>query len=92
MGRSNLFSFAMCPLTVCTKTSYTVVMSIAQQIQSANRTHLARQLGLSRVHVVQVLNGKQQPSLSVAAAIAKRLGVSLDALHDHIQRTAATVH
>lgn len=69
-------------------TAYTVGMSTAQQIQSANRTHLAKELGLCRYHVVKVLNGKAEPSLSVAAALARKLGISLDELYRHIQKSA----
>lgn len=65
-------------------------MSVAQQIQTANRTQLARQLGLSRNHVVQVLGGKAEPSLTVAAAIARKLRISLDDFYQHMQKSAQT--
>ena len=63
-------------------------MSTAQQIGSANRTHVAKGLGLDRVYVSQVLNGRREPSLSVAAALAKKMGVSLDELYRYLQRQA----
>lgn len=47
-------------------------------ISAANRSSLAREMGLDRTHVSKVLGGCYMPSLPVAAAIAKNLGITLD--------------
>lgn len=54
---------------------------VTQKVAAANRTRLARELGLDRSYVSQVLAGRRMPGLDVAAGIAKEVGVSIDALH-----------
>lgn len=61
------------------------VTQVGKKIDAANRSQLARELGLTRPHVSQVLSGRSVPSLVVAAGIAKRVGVTLDELWDHLQ-------
>ena len=58
---------------------------VEQKIRAANRSELAREIGVTRPHVSQILSGKSVPSLSVAAGMAKRIGVSLDQLWDYLQ-------
>ena len=58
---------------------------VGERVGRANRTELARELGVTRSHVSQVLSGKSVPSLLVAAGMAKSLGVSLDQLWDYLQ-------
>ena len=45
-----------------------------------NQVKAARELGLTQSQVSDYLSGKSEPYLSTAAAVAKRLGVSLDEL------------
>lgn len=54
---------------------------VGQKVARVNRTRIAKQLGLDRSYVSQVLAGKRTPGLDVAAGIAKGVGVSLDGLH-----------
>lgn len=58
---------------------------VERKIEAANRSQLARDLGVNRSHVSQVLSGKSVPSLAVAAGMAKRIGVSLDQLWEYLQ-------
>ena len=58
---------------------------VEKKVVAANRSQLARELGLTRPHVSQVLSGKSVPSLAVAAGIAKGIGVSLDQFWDYLQ-------
>ena len=61
---------------------------VGERVGRANRTELARELGVTRSHVSQVLSGKSVPSLSVAARIARNLGVSLDGLNEYLEQVA----
>jgi transcriptional regulator with XRE-family HTH domain len=45
-----------------------------------NQVKAASELGLTQSQVSDYLNGKSEPYLSTAVAVAKRLGVSLDEL------------
>jgi transcriptional regulator with XRE-family HTH domain len=58
---------------------------VERKIDAANRSQLARELGVRREHVSQVLSGRSVPSLAVAAGIAKGIGVSLDELWGYLQ-------
>lgn len=62
-----------------------MVQETTRKIENANRSQLARELRVTRPYVSQVLSGKSVPSLAVAAGIAKRVGVTLDELWDHLQ-------
>ena len=64
---------------------YHMVAETTRKIKAANRSELAREIGVTRPHVSQVLSGRSVPSLDVAAKIAKRIGVSLDQLWEHLQ-------
>lgn len=61
---------------------------VERKINMANRSELARKIGVTRPHVSQVLSGKSVPSLDVAAGIAKGVGVTLDQLWDYLQTAA----
>ena len=61
---------------------------VERKIKAANRSELARTLNVTRPHVSQVLSGKSVPSLTVAAGMAKELGVSLDQLWGYLQTAA----
>ena len=54
---------------------------VGQKVAAVNRTRMARELGLDRSYVSQVLAGHRMPGLDVAAGIAKGVGVSIDGLH-----------
>lgn len=58
---------------------------VVQRIRTANRSELAREIGVTRPHVSQILSGRSVPSLAVAAGMAKKIGVSLDQLWDFLQ-------
>lgn len=55
--------------------------TVDRKLAQANRSQVARSLGLDRSYVSQVLQRKRMPGLDVAAGIAKEVGVSLDQLH-----------
>lgn len=68
------------------------VATVESKVERANRSQLARELGVTRSHVSQVLSGRGTPSLKLAGGIAKGLGVSLDELavyFDRLERVAA---
>lgn len=50
-------------------------------VQKANRSELARETGLTRPYVSQILSGKSIPSLTTAARLARLLRVSIDAFY-----------
>jgi len=54
---------------------------VQSKVAAANRTHVARAVGLDRAYVGQVLNGKREPSFPVAAKLARELGITLDELY-----------
>lgn len=58
---------------------------VEKKIRAANRSELAREIGVTRTHVSLILSGKNAPSLPVAAGMAKRIGVSLDQFWDYLQ-------
>jgi len=58
---------------------------VERKIRGANRSVLAREIGVTRPHVSQVLSGRSIPSLDVAARIAEGIGVSLDQLWEYLQ-------
>ena len=62
-----------------------VAETLERMIHTANRSELARRIGVTRPHVSQVLSGKSVPSLDVAAGLAKGIGVTLDQLWDYLQ-------
>ena len=62
--------------------------SIERQVNRTNKAELARELGLTRTHVSRVLSGRSNPSLNMAADIARKLGVSLDDFHGYLQKAA----
>lgn len=54
---------------------------VQSKIDSLNRTHVARGVGVTREHVSQILSGKKEPSFPVAAKLAREIGISLDDLY-----------
>ena len=58
-----------------------------RRIQAASKTDLARDTGLHVSYISCLLNGKRSnPTLSVAARVAKALGISLDDLNGFLER------
>lgn len=51
---------------------------VERRVGMANRTQIARELGLDRSYVSQVLGRKREPGLGVARGLAKQLGVGLE--------------
>jgi len=47
---------------------------------------LGREVGISAVHASHILRGLRTPSLTVAARIAKHMGVSIDVLYKRLQQ------
>lgn len=67
------------------------VATLERKIEGVNRSELARECGLTRSYVSQVLNGKREPGISVARTVAKKLGVTVDVFADyldHLERKA----
>lgn len=62
---------------------------VEKQVMGANRTHLAKQVGLNRGHVSLVLSGKKEPGISVAKLLAEGLGLSLDEFHQFWEKQQA---
>ena len=58
---------------------------VGAKVAAVNRSRIARELGLDRSYMSQVLNGRRMPGLDVAAGIAKGVGVSIDELHAWLQ-------
>jgi transcriptional regulator with XRE-family HTH domain len=59
--------------------SFGMSLSVVQsKVAAANRTHVAREVGLSRNHVSLVLSGKKEPGFVTAAKLAEKLGITLD--------------
>lgn len=50
---------------------------VESRVDNANRTHVAREVGVTREFVSLVLSGKREPSLPVAARIADVLDIEL---------------
>ncbi len=67
---------------------YTLGMTVEQRIEKTTRAALAQGLGVDASHVRHVLRGTRVPSLEVAARIAKKLGVSLDAFYRYYSKRA----
>ena len=61
-------------------------LQIERRLDSANRSGLARELGLTRSYVSQVLNGQRDPGLRVAKKVADRLGLTIDQLAIGLER------
>lgn len=68
---------------------YNAVMVVAENIErkveAANRSHIARVIGVKREHVSQILSRRSVPSLAVAAGIAREIGVTLDDFWGYLQ-------
>lgn len=63
---------------------YSLSMSLAlvqHKVLKANRTHVAREVGVTRKHVSEVLGGKKEPSFPLAAKLAEEIGITLDELY-----------
>lgn len=68
--------------------SLNVSVSVEKQVGGVNRAQLARDLGLSRVHVSRILNGKRVPSFTVAVEMARRMRLKLEDLQGYLERAA----
>jgi transcriptional regulator with XRE-family HTH domain len=62
------------------------MQTVDRKVERANRSQLARELGVTRPHISQVLSGKGTPSLKLAGGIARGIGVSLDELAEYFDR------
>lgn len=68
---------------------YTLGMTtVEQSLKDTTSQVLARSAGVDASHVRHILRGTRVPSLEVAARIAKRLGVSLDAFYRYYVKRA----
>lgn len=59
------------------------------KFQGVNYSEVARAVRLSPSYVFYILNGRRNPPLTVARRIAENLGVSLEELADHVERSGA---
>jgi transcriptional regulator with XRE-family HTH domain len=53
---------------------------VQSKVAAVNRTHVAREVGLTRNYVSLVLSGKKEPSFPVAKKLAEEIGITLDEL------------
>jgi transcriptional regulator with XRE-family HTH domain len=67
-----------------------VEVEVERRVSQANRSQMARDLGLDRSYVSNVLSRRRVPSLDTAAGIAKMLGVSIDDLHGYLTAASAS--
>jgi len=63
-------------------------MTVEERIKDTTSESIARGVGVDSSHVRHVLRGTRVPSLEVAARIAKKLGVSLDAFYRYYSARA----
>lgn len=61
---------------------------VERKVDAANRTELAKALGLSRTYVSQVLSGQRDPALSVARRVAKEIGLTVEAFAGYLETKA----
>lgn len=59
------------------------------KFQGVNYSQVARVVSVSPSYVFLILKGRRNPTLSVARKIAANLGVSLEELADHVERSGA---
>ena len=62
--------------------------TVEKSLNNTTRAALAEQVGVDPSHMRHVLRGTRTPSLEVAARIAKKLGVSLDAFYRYYSERA----
>lgn len=63
-------------------------LSVEKRVGVVNRAQLARDLGLSRVHVSRILNGKRVPSFGVAVEMARRMKLTLEDFQGYLEKAA----
>ena len=63
-------------------------MTVERKVEAANRTELAKALGLSRTYVSQVLGGQRDPALSVARRVAKEIGLTVEDFAGYLESKA----
>lgn len=61
---------------------------IERKVDAANRTELAKALGLSRTYVSQVLSGQRDPALSVARRVAREIGLTVEDFAGYLESKA----
>jgi len=64
---------------------------LERKVGKVNRTLLAKELGVNRSHVSQVLSGRSMPSLPVAARMADKMGITLDQFWGHLLSRQVTM-
>lgn len=62
---------------------------VAEAIEKANQTAIAKNVGVSRNFVCMVFGQKKVPSLPVAQKMSRELGVTLDAFSRFVLERAA---
>lgn len=63
-------------------------VTVERKVEAANRTELAKALGLSRTYVSQVLGGQRDPALSVARRVAKEIGLTVEDFAGYLESKA----
>jgi len=65
-----------------------VAAVVEQKIGAVNRSHLAKELGLTRTYVSLVLNGRRSPSFSVACEMARKMKLTLEDFQGYLEKSA----
>lgn len=63
-----------------------VVDDPSVRLGNGNYGRISRRTGLTKQHVSRVLRGLREPTLDVAALIAREAGVTLDELYEHTMK------
>ena len=71
---------------------YTLGMTVEQSLKDTTSAVLAKGAGVDPSHVRHILRGTRVPSLEVAARIAKKLGVSLDAFYRYYSKQTQSIN
>jgi plasmid maintenance system antidote protein VapI len=61
-----------------------VSSTLAAKIESANRSHLAREMGVDRSYISRVLTGHRGMSLDLALKLGRKFRVSVEDLAEYL--------
>lgn len=65
------------------------IMRRAEKDEAVRINELARKTGMDKSTISRIMSGKAMPSLPTAKKIADGIGLSLDELHDRLERLTA---
>ena len=66
--------------------------TVEKRVGEVNRTHLARELGLTRNYVSLILSRKRAPSFGVAVEMARKMRVGLEDFQEYLEREKGVVN